>query len=304
MVTGALLLPLALLLDWVLGEPRRAHPLVGFGRLVRRLERGLHADTRARGLLAVALLILPAGALAALALRGLPPLAASVLDVALLVFALGHRSLHDHAWPIAAALEAGDETQARQLAARIVSRDASALEPAPAAVESVLENGADGVFGTLFWFLVAGGTGALVHRLANTLDAMWGYRSARYARFGWAAARLDDVLNWPVARLTALSYALLGDTRRALRCWREQAANWDSPNAGPVMAAGAGALRLHIGGPARYDGAWHARPWLGQGPAASAADIGRALALVRRGALLWSALAALGGGATWMCAHA
>jgi adenosylcobinamide-phosphate synthase len=158
-------------------------------------------------------------------------------------------------------------------------------------VESVLENGNDGVFGALFWFLLAGGAGALAFRLANTLDAMWGYKNARFLHYGWAAARLDDVLDYIPARLTALTYALLGKTRTALRCWRAQAPVWDSPNAGPVMAAGAGTLGIQLGGPACYQGEWHQRPILGEGRPAQPADIERALALVRHGVYLWLALA-------------
>jgi len=276
----------AVVLDWLLGEPRRWHPLVGFGRVATALEARLYGDRRGRGVLAVALLVLPPVLLAAW-LRRHDAGAAAVVDVVLLTFALGHRSLHDHARPIAAALAAGDHAEAQRLAARIVSRDAAAIEPAPAATESVLENGNDGVFGALFWFALLGGPGALLFRLANTLDAMWGYRTPRYRRYGWAAARFDDVLNWPSARLTAAAYALLGDTRTALASWRRQAPLWDSPNAGPVMAAGAGSLGVSIGGPARYHGEWHERPRLGQGPAPVAVDIERALRLVRRGVLLW-----------------
>lgn len=286
----ALLMAAALALDWLLGEPRRWHPLVGFGRVTRALEARLYrVDSRLRGVLGVTLLVLPITAAFALLQRQFPA-AAPLIDIALLYFALGHRSLHDHARPIAAALNAGDQVLAQQLTARIVSRDSAAIDPAPAATESVLENGNDGVFGALFWFAVFGGPGALLFRLANTLDAMWGYRNARFLKFGWAAARFDDLLNWPAARLTALSYALLGQTRIALHSWRTQAPLWDSPNAGPVMAAGAGALGLQLGGAARYEGEWHLRPVLGAGAAATAEDIERALRLVRHSVLLWLAV--------------
>ncbi|HEX8962160.1 MAG TPA: CobD/CbiB family cobalamin biosynthesis protein, partial [Rhodocyclaceae bacterium] len=175
----------------------------------------------------------------------------------------------------------------------MVSRDTSVLDEegvSRAAAESVLENGNDAIFGTLFWFFVAGGPGALLYRLANTLDAMWGYRDARRVHFGWAAARIDDVLNFIPARLTALTYALLGRTGVALACWRTQAGAWSSPNAGPVMAAGAGALAVRLGGAAIYHGAAEQRPTLGAGAPPAAADVGRAVALVERGQWLWLAV--------------
>ena len=162
-------------------------------------------------------------------------------------------------------------------------------------MESTLENGNDAVFGALFWFILFGGAGAVLFRLANTLDAMWGYKTGRFLRFGWAAARIDDVLNYLPARLTALSYALFGQTRRALACWRVQAPLWESPNAGPVMAAGAGSLGLALGGAAIYHGEREERTVLGEGRAPCAEDIGRALALLRRSTGLWLLACFIGG---------
>ena len=298
-------------LDLLLGEPRRAHPLVGFGRIAKRIERMLNPDrdagqsnagglapgrvphaaiTRARGVLAWCLAVLPPVALSVLLVRILPAGGAYALHALLLWFALGARSLSDHIAPIETALVAGDLPLARALASRIVTRDLSDADEtaiARAAVESALENGNDAIFGALFWFALAGGPGALAFRLVNTLDAMWGYRTPRLRFFGWAAARLDDAANYVPARLTALAYAACGDCRAALRCWREQAPLWDSPNAGPVMASGAGSLKVACGGTARYHGVDEPRPPLGFGAAPRAQDIGRARSLVWRALALW-----------------
>ncbi|MGJ7918872.1 CobD/CbiB family cobalamin biosynthesis protein [Massilia sp. LXY-6] len=293
----ALLLAAGIALDLLLGEARRCHPLVGFGRMAQWLERHLNLGgwRIARGATGWVLAVLPLTAMAAwlCANSGIAGLA---LHALLLYLCLGLRSLRDHALPIHAALAQDDLPHARRLTARIVSRDttqASAADLAKAGAESLLENGNDAVFGTLFWFLVGGGAGALLFRLANTLDAMWGYRNTRFNLFGRVAARVDDLLNYAPARLTALSYALLapGGRLRALRCWRAQAKAWSSPNAGPVMASGAGALGISLGGAATYDGEVELRPVLGAGRAATAADIPRAWRLVFRTALLWTAIA-------------
>ncbi|QTQ31379.1 Cobalamin biosynthesis protein [Aromatoleum bremense] len=283
-------------LDRLFGEPRRFHPLVGFGRLAQGIEAALrrfptrHNWQKSAGIAAWALAVLPFAGLA-LWLRNIAPAWLVVpLDVVLLYFALGAESLREHVVPIAAALDAGELPAAREAVGRIVSRDTTALdEPAVAraAVESTLENGSDAVFGALFWFALLGGPGALLFRLANTLDAMWGYRNERYLHFGRAAARVDDLLGYLPARLCALTYAVLGRGGQALACWRAQAPLWDSPNAGPVMAAGAGSLGVSLGGAAVYHGQREARPALGVGPAPTAADIRRALTLVRRGIGLW-----------------
>lgn len=295
----------AVLLDALLGEPRRAHPLVGFGRLAVWIESRFHGDHCAAGALAWGVAVVPAVALLVVLMVLLPAWLASVVGAVVLYLTIGLRSLGEHAQPVAAALALDDLPAARLAVGRMVSRDTPVLNAervAAAACESVLENGSDAVFGALFWFALLGAPGALLYRLANTLDAMWGYRTPRYRRFGCAAARLDDVLNLVPARLTALTYALCGHTRQALRCWRTQAASWDSPNAGPVMAAGAGALDVRLGGAAPYHGVWEERPWLGCGQAPDAAAITRALGLVRRGVAGWLLvalmLAAIVAGAT------
>jgi adenosylcobinamide-phosphate synthase len=266
--------------------------LVGFGWLASKLEASLNiankknnANQRWVGTFALALLLAPFILLAYWLCH--IPVISIVADTLLLYFAIGHKSLHDHARAVTRALSNHDEASAKMAASYMVSRDSAAIEPVPATVESVLENGNDGVFGALFWFFIAGGTGALLFRLANTMDAMWGYKTPRFYYFGWAAARLDDVLDYIPARLTALTYAILGNTKLALNCWKTQAPLWDSPNAGPVMATGAGALHVQLGGAARYQGEWHERPTLGAGEAPIAEDIERALKLVRYGVYLW-----------------
>lgn len=299
----AILAMTAVLLDSLFGEPRRFHPLVGFGRLANALEARWNSPqgrqgmgARFKGAFAVLLLTAPPTALAAW-LASIPTFGPAFAVLAL-YGALGLRSLGEHAEAVQDALAAGDLVEARRRVGYIVSRDTDDMnsgDVARAAVESVLENGNDAVFGTLFWFMVAGAPGAVLYRLANTLDAMWGYKSERFFYFGWAAARLDDALNYLPARLAALTYVVLGNARMALSCWRSQAGDWESPNAGPVMAAGAGALQLSLGGPACYRSEWHARPVLGLGPQPGGEDIPRAMALVRRGVWLWLALWFAGG---------
>lgn len=282
----------ALVLDWLFGEPKRFHPLVGFGLLANKLEAMLYLKQPSfarqqllRGGLAVTMLLLPITAISAFIVSFEQLNIAFSLVV--LTLCIGHRSLHDHTRPIAHALQSGNHKQARYLTSRIVSRDPATLNIPRATIESILENGSDSVFAALFWFLIGGAPAVIFYRLANTLDAMWGYRSQHYLYFGRVAAKLDDVLNYIPARLTALSYTLLGQRSLACNCWRHQAKHWDSPNAGPVMAAGAGALNITLGGPAQYNQHWHQRIILGCGFEPQAHDIERALQLVRHSVLLW-----------------
>ncbi len=281
----------ALLLDFWLGELRRFHPLVGFGNLAKKTEHWLYADSTLHGLIAVLLLLVPL----IVVMQSLPW--HWTLDILLLYFAVGWKSLGVHAKRVQSALIANNLPDARHQVDMLVSRDTTQLEQgdiAKATIESVLKNGNDAVFATIFWFVVAGAPGAIAYRLVNTLDAMWGYRNARYQNFGWAAARLDDALNYIPARLTALSYAVTGQRQSALRCWKTQGASWKSPNAGPVIAAGAGSLGVSLGGTARYHGKLEQRPILGEGRDPDAHDIDRAIVLIQRVIVLWLAATYLG----------
>lgn len=294
----------AVTVDFWLGEPRRFHPLVGFGNIAVAIERRVNRPddqkwvARFRGCIGVLLLLSPVIGLAILLTRH--PVTNLGFNAIFLYFCLGHRSLREHAEAVAAALYDGHLENARYEVGRIVSRDTQALDEngvCRATIESVLENGNDAVFGALFWFALAGLPGVLTYRLANTLDAMWGYRNHRYQHYGWSAARLDDMLNLIPARLTALTYAMLGQTLLALRCWHDQAKDWKSPNAGPVMASGAGALGVQLGGPSSYHGLVEQHPQLGAGLLPRVRDIGRAVELVSNGVWLWLAVIAVFSGA-------
>jgi adenosylcobinamide-phosphate synthase len=310
---------LAVLIDQAIGEVRVWHPLVGFGKLAEAVEARLNTwqtnstqtnssqsssrqtgpesqiITRVKGALSLGALCIPFIFLTHRLCR--LPFIGLITNIAVLYFAIGAKSLADHANAVANALKAGDLVRARKNVSLMVSRDTASMQEVDilrAAIESVLENGNDAIFGAFFWFLVAGAPAVVLFRLVNTLDAMWGYKNQRYLHFGWAAARLDDLLNWIPARLTALTYTLGGDSACAWQCWRTQGHTWYSPNAGPVMAAGAGALALQLGGPASYHGELKERPVLGKGQLPRQEDIHRSLALVQRGVALWIIMAVVG----------
>ena len=301
---------LAVALDYKFAEVSRHHPLVYFGNAVQCIARLLNrAKTNSYfgfvgkllGVIAWCLAVLPLVWISYLIEQWLVhgPLHSAVLSWlfagSVLYFALGWRSLMAHAEAIARPLKAGDINAARQAVAMIVSRDTqglNAIQISNAASESVLENGADAIFAAIFWFLLLGVPGVELYRLANTLDAMWGYKHRRYLHFGWAAARIDDVLNYLPARLAAISYALLGNYHSARACWKSQGVNWKSPNAGPVLAAGAGALNLRLGGGSVYQGQWQDRPLLGPatGEDPSVFAIDASCLLVTRVLALWLAV--------------
>lgn len=290
----AIVILAALILDHLLGEPRRWHPLVGFGTLTQRVEiqandpAASHATLKIRGSLSLALLVLPLTAVTAYVSSGYNSY--FIFESFILYLTLGARSLIEHAQRVTDALSLKQLDEARIFTRYLVSRDTDTLtetELSRATIESTLENGNDAIFAPLFWFAIGGAPAALCYRLCNTLDAMWGYRTTRYQYFGWAAARLDDVLNYLPARLTALTYACLGHFRIALQCWRTQASQCKSPNGGPVMCAGAGALALQLGGPTVYHGKLENCPLIGCGERPQASDIMLATRLVQRGIGLW-----------------
>lgn len=293
---------LAVLLDRFLGEPARAHPLVWFGRIAQWLEARLNSPASERqtpsrqiwrGALAWLVAVLPLLALLYLLTHWVSahwPVLGVLLDAVLLYLAIGWQSMREHIWPIERALLASDEPRARQALSLIVSRDTAELDQqqvATAACESLLENSSDALFASLFWYALGGPVMVIMHRLANTLDAMWGYRSTRFLYFGRLAARLDDVLNFFPAQLTALGFALLRLSPGSVRRQFMQGWSWKSLNAGAVMASGASALGIQLGGGARYHGEWQPRATLGQGRAAAPGDLSRGLRLVDQLCLLW-----------------
>jgi len=296
---------IALGLDYWLGEPKRLHPLVGFGALADGLETWLNAgkNLQIKGVIALVLAVAPLSFVAysleqALEHNGL---LATVFAGLVLYIAIGWRSLMQHAKAISEPLSTGNLVAAREAVGRIVSRDTQDLNEtqiAKAATESVLENGADALFAAIFWFVVAGVPGVVLYRLANTLDAMWGYKNERFLHFGWAAARFDDLMNFIPARLTALAYTLCGvrtgNAKNAWQSWHQQGGTWKSPNAGPVMAAGAGAIGVELGGSAHYHGHSQDRPHLGAGSEPKAQSIDDACSLVNLSLVVWVLVIGLG----------
>lgn len=280
-------------LDAFVGDPATWHPVAGFGRAARSLEQRCYADSRLRGSYYTVFLVgttVVAGGVLGRATRRRPVLdAASTFAATWTV--LGGRSLAQEAALVHRHLVDGDLDAARVQVTHLVGRDPSRLDDdgvARATVESVAENTSDAVVAPLFWGALAGPAGLLGYRAANTLDAMVGHRSPRYTHFGWASARLDDLLNLVPARLTALAAVAAapcaggrGGVGQALVAWRRDAGRHPSPNAGPVEAAFAGALGITLGGTNSYEGVVEHRGSLGTGPSARTEDIARGVRLAR-----------------------
>lgn len=303
--------------DRAFGDPRRAHPVAGFGRVMQAVEGRIWRDTRRAGV-AHAAIGIAVGALPVwLADRRLRdrPLTRTALTATVTWTALGGHSLASAGREIGRRVAADDLAGARALAPTLVGRDPHTLDGdglARAGLESVAENTSDAVVAPFVWGAVLGAPGIALHRALNTMDAMVGHRSDRYARYGWASARADDVAGWPAARaaalLTVVAVASLrrrddtvpppgapatatppgpvpGGAAAAWRVWRRDRRRHPSPNAGQVESAFAGALGVRIGGRNVYGGRIEERPLLGDVPGArtpDAADLERAARLSLR----------------------
>ncbi|MET8474857.1 cobalamin biosynthesis protein [Streptomyces sp. NPDC006422] len=279
--------------DLLLGDPRRGHPVAGFGRAAAAVERRLWRDHRGAGTLHAVVCAGGAAAAAAAAARLVrrSPTASVALTAAATWAVVGGTSLGREARAVGSALEAGDVELARELLPRLCGRDPQGLDAdgiARGVVESVAENTSDAVVGALVWGALGGVPGLVAFRAVNTLDAMVGHKSPKYRRFGWASARLDDVAGWPGARLTgALAVLGGGRPRQALAAWRADAGRHPSPNAGVVEASFAGALGVRLGGTLAYGGRVEHRPVLNApGRAVEVRDVDRAVRLSRRVSLL------------------
>jgi adenosylcobinamide-phosphate synthase len=285
-------LALGYVADLLLADPRRGHPVAVFGRGAAALERLTYSDHRAAGAVHTGVLI---GALAALGITADRAAAhrgagwTAVLTAAATFVALGGTSLARAGADMARMVDVDDVDGARVLLPSLCGRDPAALDGeglTRAALESVAENTSDAAVAPLCWGALGGVPGLLVYRGVNTLDAMIGHRSPRYARFGWAAARLDDLLNYLPARATGLLVAACapvtgGSPRRALATWRSDAARHPSPNAGVAEAAFAGALGVRLGGPTQYAHRLEIRPTLGDGRLPEPADLRASVRLSR-----------------------
>ena len=291
-------------LDALAGDPRRGHPVAAFGRAATALEARDYADSRRRGAAHAAACVL-AVTLPAVALhrqtRRRPLVRATA--TALAAWAVtGARSLHHEAERLSVPLVRHDLASARDMLPSLCGRDPSQLdetEMSRAVIESIAENTSDALVAPLLWGAVAGIPGLVAYRAINTLDAMVGYRSARYLNFGWASARLDDVANWIPARVTAALTAACAPlvTRvspgKVIGTVRRDGGHHPSPNAGQCEAAFAAALGVRLGGTNVYGGVAETRPGLGEGRVPDPEDIRHAIVLSRAVTVCATALAVL-----------
>ncbi len=293
---------IALALDAAFGWPERlyrrvGHPVGAIAAIIGALEKALNrpswpdATRRIAGVATLAITLAVTGGTAWGAIWLLTTYLGGYAWIGIGLLAapgLAQRSLNDHVAPIAAALGKGDVQGARIAVGRIVGRDTDRLDSAGiarAGIESLAESFCDGIVAPLFWLLIGGLPGLWIYKAINTADSLIGHREPRWRAFGWASARIDDLANWIPARISGALLCLAGPG--GWRVMRRDARKHASPNAGWPEAAMAGVLDLRLAGPVSYDGVTQLKPWIGSGrPAATAADIARALQVYRRACLL------------------
>lgn len=293
--TMAVALAIEAALGWPAGlHARVGHPVTWMGRLITALDLRLNRlelpaeQRRFRGVIAVLIVVGVSVALAAFVQSLLPGgIAGALIGGALAFPFVASRSLHDHVAAVALPLARGDLGAARLAVAKIVGRDPNRLDRhgiARAAAETLAENASDGIVAPVFWGLLLGLPGIVGYKAVNTLDSMIGHRTVRHEAFGWAAARLDDLVNLVPARLSALLFAVVsGRPGAALDCVRRDAGHHRSPNAGWPEAAMAGALNMRLSGPRAYAGHVANEPYVNaRGRDPDAPEILAALALFRR----------------------
>ena len=288
------------LADVLFADPRRGHPVAGFGWCATALEKITYRDDRGSGVIHTAVLVGSVVGVGAFAQRRVGGGAEVLLTAAATWVTLGGTTLGKTGAAMADRVAHEDVDGARALLPSLCGRDPAVLDGpglTRAACESVAENTADATVAPLMWVALAGVPGVLAYRAINTLDAMIGNRSARYLRFGWAAARLDDLVNIIPARVSGLLVALCaplvgGSPTGAVRAWLRDADRHPSPNAGVVEAAFAGALGVQLGGPTQYRHELEIRPTLGEGRPPGVEDLRRAVRLSRLVQLAAAALAA------------
>jgi adenosylcobinamide-phosphate synthase len=292
------ILIIALTIDHFIGEATRFHPLVMFGNAANKLEKALNKGSDKKrfikGVLAWCVLVLPAPLIYLGLITFLPVYLIILINIYIVYWAVALNSLNLHGMQIYHPLVNNDLKQAQHYCSYIVSRDTSALEAqaiSRATTESMLENGHDGVTATLIYFVLGGAPLVIIHRLSNTLDAMWGYRTERFNYFGKFSARVDDILGFISGKVTALLFVLIGlfngTAQKALANAYHQSRAYKSHNGGWVMASGATVINVCLGGSAVYFGKTVVSPQLGEGEVVQPKHIKASLVLIKQSVILW-----------------
>jgi len=304
---------LALLFDKLLGEAKQFHYLVGFGWLAQQCEKRLNLDNKIKkdttsvinapplfdiknallGTFSWAILVLPIPLLYFLYLDSFIWYWQILLDASVLYLAIGLNSLHQHAMQVYQPLKADNLVQARHFTGYLVSRETQSLTPTEmsrATVESMLENGHDSVIASIVYFIIGGAPLVILHRFANTLDAMWGYRTPQFNSFGFTSARLDDLLSFFSAKICTVLYAIQAKRLTHLICALKnayaQGNQYKSHNGGWVMASGATVMNIKLGGIALYQGKTVESITLGCGETINSEDIPKSVSIIKRATML------------------